>query len=263
VPESEQRMQRSYQIPDSNITREGGVTLQDTLVWGILGGMGPLASAEFLRTIYRCQPRYPEQNLPRVILFSDPTIPDRSKAIVTGQWQELYTPLVRGIETLRELGVSRVIVCCITIHPVIEKLPPESRGQVISLVDTIFEALIEVNEPHLLLCTEGARRSRVFENHRLWPAVRARVILPDDSDQAAIHRMIYDIKQIGPCSVQRSFVQQLLKKYEAASYIAGCTEIHLLQRMQRRSMNSPPLTVCIDPLSILALLINKECNRSV
>lgn len=47
---------------------------------GVLGGMGPLASAEFLKTIYECSVAGGEQRSPSVIMYSDPTFPDRTEA---------------------------------------------------------------------------------------------------------------------------------------------------------------------------------------
>ena len=50
--------------------------------------MGPLASTEFLNTIYRLSLERigkdgKEQDMARVILVSDPSVPDRTEAIVT------------------------------------------------------------------------------------------------------------------------------------------------------------------------------------
>jgi aspartate racemase len=49
---------------------------------GILGGMGPVASAEFLKTIYEDQLDPDEQGAPIVMMYSDPTFPDRTKAFL-------------------------------------------------------------------------------------------------------------------------------------------------------------------------------------
>ena len=51
---------------------------------GILGGMGPLASAKFLSTVYRLNLVEPEQEAPNCILLSDPSFPNRTKAILAG-----------------------------------------------------------------------------------------------------------------------------------------------------------------------------------
>ncbi len=51
---------------------------------GILGGMGALASAELLYTVYRLNTTEPEQGSPVCLLYSDPSIPDRTGAILRG-----------------------------------------------------------------------------------------------------------------------------------------------------------------------------------
>ena len=43
-------------------------------IWGILGGMGPLASAEFVHTIYQETISGTDQNSPTVILLSNPAV---------------------------------------------------------------------------------------------------------------------------------------------------------------------------------------------
>jgi len=53
------------------------------LLIGVLGGMGPLASAGFVNFLYqKCQAKFSaEQSYPRIVLLSDPTIPDRMMCI--------------------------------------------------------------------------------------------------------------------------------------------------------------------------------------
>src|SRR4029079_293203 len=51
---------------------------------GIVGGMGPLASAEFVRTVYEYGLGEREQPSPTVLLYSDPTFPDRTDAFMSG-----------------------------------------------------------------------------------------------------------------------------------------------------------------------------------
>lgn len=55
---------------------------------GVLGGMGPLASAEFVNTVYRLNMTEPEQQAPALVLRSDPSIPDRTAAILSGDTQD-------------------------------------------------------------------------------------------------------------------------------------------------------------------------------
>ena len=47
---------------------------------GIVGGLGPLASAEFLKTLYEENPFEVEQEGPACLLLSDPNVPDDNRA---------------------------------------------------------------------------------------------------------------------------------------------------------------------------------------
>ena len=53
-------------------------------VLGVVGGLGPLVSAEFLKAIYEHTSWTREQDAPRVLLYSDPTFVDRTTALLSG-----------------------------------------------------------------------------------------------------------------------------------------------------------------------------------
>ena len=77
-------------------------------ILGILGGMGPLASAEFLRTVYDLNITHPEQDSPSCVLLSDPTVPDRTQAILDGSTDEILARLCRALEALSSMGAERI-----------------------------------------------------------------------------------------------------------------------------------------------------------
>ena len=85
-------------------------------VYGVVGGMGPLASAEFLKTIYEFGLREQEQNSPTIIVYSDPSFPDRTTAFLKGDDDVVLAQLKRVIGQLSELNAVRIVLCCITIH---------------------------------------------------------------------------------------------------------------------------------------------------
>ena len=96
-------------------------------VLGILGGMGPLASAEFLRTIYECNAAEFEQDRPACILLSNPRFPDRTDAILRGAAEEVLSPLAESLRSLLGQGATRLVVCCITLHHFLPLLPAFRR----------------------------------------------------------------------------------------------------------------------------------------
>src|SRR5215216_3244709 len=104
-------------------------------VIGVLGGLGPLASAEFLKTIYEYSLAGREQESPIVMLLSDPTCPDRTSEFLRQSYDDLLGRLIESLCHLRELGASNVVICCITYHYLLPRLPRELRKRIISLLD--------------------------------------------------------------------------------------------------------------------------------
>jgi aspartate racemase len=119
--------------------------------------MGPLASAEFVYTIYRLNMVKPEQQSPALILRSDPSIPDRTTAILVGDTRELAARLTAALEGLVASGAERIIVACVTAHQVLPEVPEPLRARVVSLLDLIVDELRAASGPHLLLATLGTR----------------------------------------------------------------------------------------------------------
>jgi aspartate racemase len=214
---------------------------------GVLGGMGPLASAEFVKTIYEAVDG-PEQLAPPVLLHSDPSMPDRTAAFLSGDSDALLARFTAALTALDRQGVSKIVVACITVHYLLPRLPAELRGRIVSLLDVIFDALRRSDARHLLLCTTGTRRMRLFESHPDWAALKDRLTMPDDEDQQVVHRTIYEIKQNGDVARLTDLVAALLRKYEVSSFVAGCTEIHFAAKR----LSGPAAAGCIDPLLIIA-----------
>lgn len=229
-----------------------------TNLLGILGGLGPLASAEFLKTIYECSIGASEQSAPAVVMYSDPSFPDRTQAFLRGEEDLMLSRLVVGLEQLCEIGASKIVICCITIHHLLPRLPPHLSGCVRSLLDVIFEAVGRSRKKHLLVCTNGTRRLEIFQRHEQWKPMRKYIVLPEARDQNAIHNLIYSLKQNQNPNELMPLLESLLTKYEVSSFIAGCTEIHLLAKRLAHSSCMCQHSLCVDPLTIIAQTLAHE-----
>src|SRR5215216_286015 len=143
---------------------------RQTNVLGILGGLGPLASAEFVKTIYEHCEGECEQEWPAIVMLSDPAFPDRTEAFVRGEDDLLLERLVKSLCRLREMGAERTVVCCVTLHHLLPGLPLYLREHVLSLLDVIFADLARYGGRHLLLCSNGTRQMRIFQRHQIGRA---------------------------------------------------------------------------------------------
>ena len=220
-------------------------------VLGILGGMGPLSSAEFLRTVYECAPGEREQEAPAVVMVSDPAFPDRTTAFLAGEDDTVLEPLVEALGRLREMGATRLVMCCMTVHHLLPRLPAELRERLVSLPGVVAELLAEAEGRHLLVCSSGTRALGVLEREPLWERVRHRVLLPDPADQETIHRdLIYPVKRRVPPAELTPLLESLLERYGADGFVVGCSEVHLLAK--HLSAEGARRWVRVDPFLAVA-----------
>jgi len=219
-------------------------------VLGILGGMGPVASAEFVRTIYSYH-QGPEQGAPAVLLYSDPAVPDRTEALLRRSDELLLKRLVESLTHLCELGATQLVICCVTSHYLLPRLPPRLRSKITSLLDTIFAGVLRSEKRHLLMCTQGTRQSRLFESHPQWEAARDRVVLARPDDQQQIHELIYRLKRNEEVDELLPLAEALLTKYRVDSFVVGCTELHLVARRLAQAGDRAQYGY-IDPLTMIA-----------
>ncbi|MEI6260568.1 MAG: aspartate/glutamate racemase family protein, partial [Deltaproteobacteria bacterium] len=132
---------------------------------GILGGMGPLASLAFLRTIYECNLLGSiEQDYPNIVLHSLSSVPDRTRSLLGNAENALADSLVRNLRILNASGVSNIVICCFTSHALISRIPKEIAEKIVSLVDLTARELIVRKERALLLASLGSYQREVFRS---------------------------------------------------------------------------------------------------
>jgi len=228
------------------------VDAEQQYLLGVLGGLGPLASAEFVKTIYEYSVGTGEQRSPAVLMYSDPAFPDRTETLLSGSYEHLLKRLVGALELLRERNVSEVIICCITIHYLLPELPEHLREKVLSLLDPIMEAVSEMRTKQLMLCSNGVRQLGVFERHPAWQRAAQYIVMPEADDQQRIHTLIYEIKRNRDLDSVSAALEELFVKYRVDGFIAGCTEIHLLSKYFMSATEKRNRYQCTDPLLIMA-----------
>ncbi|WP_342026027.1 aspartate/glutamate racemase family protein [Cytobacillus pseudoceanisediminis] len=209
--------------------------------------MGPFASAEFINTIYEENlPEFSEQESPRLILSSDPSIPDRTVSIYSNQEKEIVSRLNMGWTNLKAAGAEIFIIPCMTSHFYWNLYPLEMQRFTVNLVELVQMKLCQETNRYLLLATKGTYNSGLlsFKN----------VLIPNLEDIKQIHQLIYTIKCSGKnteiLDKAQEKVEDLLVRYQADGWICGCTELHLLAKKMIKREDTHSLI--IDPLLILA-----------
>jgi aspartate racemase len=101
---------------------------------GVLGGMGPLASAQFMLRLTLLTPATRDQDHIPTVLWSDPRVPDRTVGKLSGGADPLPW-LLRGITGLRQAGCGAIAIPCNTAHGWFDAMQASARVPILHIVD--------------------------------------------------------------------------------------------------------------------------------
>lgn len=226
---------------------------------GILGGMGPAATADLYTKIIAATSAERDQDHLHVVIWADPTVPDRSTALLHGG--EDPTPwLRRGAKKLAEIGASFIAVPCNTAHAFLPRIATDIPVPFLHMMEETATA-IEVAHPTIervgLLATSGTVAAGLYQE---WFARHhIEVIVPDDDTQTrCVMRAIRYVKAAQTGQEVTALVReaaQYLINYGAEAVITGCTELPLVFRD-----GDAPVPV-IDPTTVLAASIVRRARE--
>jgi aspartate racemase len=197
---------------------------------GIIGGMGPEATVDFYREVIRLTPASRDQEHIPVLIYSNPQVPERTKAILEGG----ESPLPLMIETARLLersGAGLLAMPCNTAHYYFEPLQASVRIPILNMIEQAVQAFLQrVPEGRRvgLLATSGTVQSGIYQQTFLRHTVE--VLAPDAAGQSAIMGGIGEIKAgTHNDDTARRFeaIGARLVRAGAQAVILGCTEIPL------------------------------------
>lgn len=228
---------------------------------GILGGMGPEATVALFKKIVRNTKAVRDQDHLRVIIDSNPKIPDRTPAML-GSGESPLPMMIEAARNLERAGADFVVVPCVSAHYFIHGLREGTTIPVISVIDEVAEE-IERRLPGVkrigLLATTGTIRTGLFQD-RLG-AVGVEVLVPPSPQQEnLVMGAIFGESGIKAGFVTLQNKEKLLKtlgaliEEGAEGIIGGCTEVPLV--LQQSDMEVPFFD-CLDILALAAIRLAK------
>lgn len=191
-------------------------------VLGVLGGMGPAATLDFLAKLQAATPVKREQDHLRVLVDINPKVPDRNVG------DEDPAPVLAAMaEGLREGGAQVLAIACNTAHAYADAV----RASGLPLVDMLEAA-------GLVAKAQGATTVGVLGTGMALGLYRDRfshmgleVVMLDDHEQVEFMALLYRIKHgdVGAASreTMAALAHRLVGK-GAQSVVAGCTEVPLV-----------------------------------
>ena len=194
---------------------------------GVLGGMGPAATAEFQRLLALKAPAGCDQEHPRMIVYSHTVTPDRTTFLL-GKGPDPEPYLLDGIRTLVRWGADRIAVTCNTAHYFIDKFIGEGLVEVpvIHIIDETVRCCAERSpEGAWLTATLGTMNTGIYQRHAADSSYR--FLIPDEAVQVEIHD-ITDLVKAGrqqEAGVRYRAVIEKLWEQERLPVVGACTEL--------------------------------------
>lgn len=217
---------------------------------GVLGGMGPAATVDFLDKLVRVTDADRDQDHVPVVVWNDPRVPDRTDALCNGG-PDPTAALAAGAKALLSMGAELLVAICNTAHLFLPRVSALTGARFLSMIDATVDevgALLPPGLPVGLVAGTATATSDLYAKP-LADAGRP-LVLPEPSEQDDVMAVIRAVKagDLSPVTVRRlHLVVDRLRARGAGAVIAGCTELPILFARDPR----PPLPV-IDPTEVLA-----------
>ncbi|MGB4377731.1 MAG: amino acid racemase [bacterium] len=200
-------------------------------VIGILGGMGPEATADLFLKIIRATPADKDQEHLRVIIDNNPQIPDRTAAIFS-QGDDPLPLLVETAKNLARAGADFIVIPCNTAHYYYQELQAQCPLPVLNMIELCARRAREI-VPALerigLLATRGTVATGLYE--KAFQQWGVQVLTPPEEEQERIMRVIYGVKAGRPPGELKHLWLPVVKglvNRGVQAVVLGCTELPLV-----------------------------------
>lgn len=223
-------------------------------ILGVLGGMGPLASAQFMLRLTLLTAATRDQDHVPTVLWSDPRVPDRSRGKLGGGEDPLPW-LLRGVRGLKAAGCGAIAIPCNTAHGWYDDMVAEGLP-VLHIVDAAAAAL-RLHTPGGTIGIMGTAATLAMRlYHDRFEAMGWNCIQPTDAemrDKVSPAIALVKANRVAEAYAPLAEVAQALAGRGARAVVLGCTEIPLgIQAGPWQSLGIP-LVDSIDALALAAI----------
>lgn len=200
-------------------------------VLGIIGGVGPLATAYFMEALIKKTPAQTDQDQMPMIVFNDPQIPDRTAYILDHTQPDPQPEMVKVARWLEDAGADYLAIACNTAHYFYQGISEAVDVPVVNIMEETarrISSLCGKGATVGLMATEGTVRSGVFQD--FFERDGLSVIAPTEADERHLMHLIYDcVKANQPYDVAEFLgVAEGLRERGAEAVVVGCTELSVI-----------------------------------
>jgi aspartate racemase len=219
---------------------------------GVLGGMGPLASAQFMLRLTLLTPADRDQDHIPTVLWSDPRVPDRNAARL-GAGPDPLPWLMRGIDGLQAAGCGAIAIPCNTAHGWFEPMAQASSIPILHIVDAAAADLLRVGVVRGTIGLMGTAATLAMKLYQQRLGAKGWDII--EPEPAQMERLVTPaIASVKANRITEAYqplreVVNSLASRGATAVVLGCTEIPLGIQAGPTSGLRVPVIDTIDALA--------------
>lgn len=199
---------------------------------GIIGGMGPLASAYLYKRIIELTNASKDQDHIPMIIDNQTKILDRT-SYLKGKGEDPYPLIKESAIFLEKSKVDAIIIACNTAHFCYDKLIKDVSIPIYHMIDEVVEEIKNSNslkQGIAILATEGLRLFPSYKAKLMQAGIESYEV--NEEEQIIVSEVIYLIKETGITKEVLNKFDKLIKDLEAKGlkhFILGCTELAALE----------------------------------
>lgn len=196
---------------------------------GVLGGMGPAATVDFMSRVIAATRAESDQEHIRLLVDHNPGVPNRHDAIA-GRSPGLGPQLAEMARGLEIAGADFLVMVCNTAHAFTEEINNAISIPFVSMVEVTVDAAVRTGAKRVgVMAATGCLQAGLYQE-----SLARQGIEPLTWDPEALERFMATLYQIKAGKRERELeasilgLSQLLVSDGAEALIAGCTEIPLV-----------------------------------
>ena len=230
-------------------------TKSDNKILGVIGGLGPMASAYFLHLVTDMTKADTDQEHIEVIMHSCPQIPDRTAYILDHTKENPFDKLAEVGKRLADYGAQIIAMPCVTAHYFQAELEEKVGVPIINAIDET-SAYLKARGIHDagIMATNGTVQSGIFERSLTEHGIHAHI--PSEKMQEKVMQIIYGCVKAGK-PIDEDMVQEVKADLVAQGsqvVLLGCTELSMIKRDLKMSEDF------FDVMEMLAQVAVKNCG---
>lgn len=223
---------------------------------GIIGGLGPIATAYLMELITAMTDAKTDQDHIDMIVYSTPSTPDRTSYILDNSAPNPLPCILQNGHRLVSQGAECIAIPCMTAHYFYDCI---QSALPIPVIHGIRATALHLRQHGIqkagIMATDGSIRAGVFYKELTQLGIEP--VFPDTHNQQLLMSLIYqDIKAGVPADISRfTAAANYLRSQGVQVIILGCTELSIIKR------DMPIGPGYIDTLEVLAQQAVLQCQK--